>query len=139
MPNPTPIFGFCSVRSGVFRPFDVFDNELSLSFWPDIPIPWRLRFKEARFERRFERLRVEFALGVSSFSSIGFPPLGGLSSRLMDRLEGEKLKDMEDAVEEARPLPLFAGVSRSKRVGAGCNTLVVGLAFAFVLRCMPIF
>lgn len=130
------MFGFCNVISGVFRPFDAFDKELSLSFWPDIPITWRLRFKEVRFERRFERLRVEFALGVSSLSSIVF---GGLSSRLTDRLEGEKLKDMEDAEEEARPLPLVAGVSRSKMVVAGCNTLVVGLAFVFPLTFIPIF
>jgi hypothetical protein len=72
---------------------------------------------------------VEFALGGSSFPSIVFPPLGRLSSRLMDRLEDENLKDMEDAEEEACPLSLFAGVSRSKIVGAGCNTLVVGLVF----------
>ena len=91
-------------------------------------------------ERRFERRRDEFAFGVSSFSSIVFVfVFGGLSSRLMDLLEGEKLKDMVDAEEEARPLPLlllFAVVSRSKIVVAGCNTLVVGLV---PLRFMLIF
>jgi len=42
----------------------------------------------------------------------------------MDRREGEKENDIEEAVDEARPLPvLLLPVSASKMVGAGCNTI----------------
>jgi len=121
-------------RSGVFRPFEALDKELSDSFCPVIPITARLRFREVRLERRLDLRRV-FACGVSSFSSIlfctGFT-FCAESSRLILRRDGEKLKDMDDAVDEARPLPaafILRSLGGSNKTGAARSILPLPLLF----------